>query len=149
MKINELIEETFARIQRYELHIESVHAAINCLGRDLVDRGNIIERLYAAQSREWQTLFMFGLASDEKTRERIKAAAYESFLNDHIHVAGYFGASSAGWLSADEEEFRKMCRDLFAPKEAKELNKKVLLEAGVANLTVKKRPKIQELKSNE
>jgi hypothetical protein len=146
MKIDELIEETFARIQKFQLHIESVLAAINALGRDLVDRGNIVERLYAAQNREWQTLFMFGLAAEKETRDRIKAAAYESFLNDHIHVAEYFGGSSSGWLVSDEKEFRRMCRELFAPSEAKDLNEEVLRQAGVANLVPRRKSKIEELK---
>lgn len=74
---------------------------------------------------------MFGMVVDEKTRERIRAAAYENFLNDHMHIASYFGATSGGWLCADEEEFRRMCKELFAPKEAKELNSDALRELGL------------------
>lgn len=120
MKIDKTIEEIFARIQKYQLHIECVHAAFNTLGRDGINRGNIIEKLYEAQSREWQSLFMFGLVVDEKIKDRIKAAAYESFLNDHIHVAQYFSQNSSSWFSSDEDEFRKMCRTLFAPENMRE-----------------------------
>jgi hypothetical protein len=130
MKIDKTIEEIFARIQKYQLHIECVHAAFNALGRS-IDRGNIIEKLYEAQSREWQSLFMFGLVVDEKIKDRIKAAAYESFLNDHIHVAQYFSQNSSSWFSSDEDEFRKMCRTLFAPENMrKEIEEVVALAKG-------------------
>lgn len=139
MKINKIVEEIFIRIEKIQLHIESVLAAVNYLGRDVPDRGDIVEKLYARQNKEWQDLFMFGMVVDEKTRERIRAAAYEHFLNDHMHIASYFGTTSGGWLLADEEEFRRMCKELFAPKEAKELNSDALRELGLKEPSLKPR----------
>jgi F0F1-type ATP synthase beta subunit len=84
---------------------------------------------------------MFGLVSDEATRDRIKAAAYEGFLSDRIHVASYFTKSN-GWMSADEETFRNMCAVLFAPKMVKEEDKKLLEELKL------KEPRLTELNMN-
>lgn len=132
MELKEIIEDCFTNILRYQHHIDSVHAAQFSVENITVDRagintGNLLQYLYTAQNREWRNLFMYGLVSDEPTRDRIKAAAYESFLSDRIHVASYFTKSS-GWMSADEEKFRNMCAELFAPKVAKEENKKMLAE---------------------
>jgi hypothetical protein len=128
MELQEIIEECFTKILRYQHHIDSVYAAQHSIEnfKDN-DPGNLLEHLYAAQNREWRNLFMFGLVSNEPIRDRIKAAAYENFLSDRIHVASYFTKSSS-WMSADEKDFRRMCCELFAPKIAKEEDKKLLKE---------------------
>ena len=129
MELKEIIEDCFTNILRYQHHIDSVHAATYSVENNLrgLSTGNLLEHLYAAQNREWRNLFMFGLVSDEATKDRIKAAAYESFLSDRIHVASYFTKSN-GWMSADEEKFRNMCAVLFAPKIVKEEDKNLFKE---------------------
>lgn len=65
---------------------------------------------------------MFALALPDKERERIKAAAYERFLTDKSSVGYYLegGINASSWSCVEEDEFRAMCRELFAPKEEKQ-----------------------------
>lgn len=127
----EFVEKTLSRIMLLQKHQESVMAAVHCvLNERDCNFGNLIEVLYRAEVKEWRNLFMFGLVVDDETRDRIKVAAYERFLDDHIHVSNFW-TNSSDWLHSSEEEFRRMCKSLFAPAEAKKMDKELMQKLGV------------------
>lgn len=130
--VKQIVEHTFAKIISLQNHIDNVHAAQRAVGRDHnLNCGNLIQTLYAEQVREWKNLFMFGMVMDDETKDRIKAAAYQHFLSDRIHVADYYSNASYEWMEAGEDEFRRMCRELFAPENVKEAEKEILRELSV------------------
>jgi len=117
-----LCEESAMRIGQIQEHIKSVDAAISCLhernGFDFKsDVGQLLNCLYSEELKEWRHFFMFGLALDDDDKDRIKAAAYQRFLNDKMHVAHWLnnGISPAMWMSADEKRFREMVKRAFYP----------------------------------
>lgn len=127
-KFKSIIESTFARIISIQNHIDNVYAALNSVTSECRSDGNLIESLYAKQNKEWQNLFMFGLVADQDSRDRIKAAAYQRFLNDKMYVKSYMGDN---WLMMEEEEFRRMCRELFAPTSAKIKQNEIIKELDI------------------
>lgn len=119
----QMVEESLVRISHIQEHIKSVDAAVSFLRNrkrhDEFNTGETRGRLFEAELDEWRNLFMWAITLDGEEKERIKAAAYERFLKDGIHVAHWFnnGVSPGSWLSSDETQFRDMARKAFAPKE--------------------------------
>lgn len=63
----------------------------------------------------WHSLFMFGLVVPDEIKDRIKAAAYERFLNEKASIMefAYCGEIPSSWFTKDEEEFRKLLRERY------------------------------------
>jgi hypothetical protein len=107
------------RIEKIRIHQENVINASQLVRAKTmdgkVDCGQLLDKLYKEELDEWRNLMLFGLVADNETRDRCKAAAYDRFLQDRMHVAHYFsgGGTPARWLASDEAEFRQMARDLF------------------------------------
>ena len=117
----QLLEESLERIMHVREMIESFGAITSYLsnhGRESINQGDILSMLYERELNEWRGLFMWGLVADEKTRDRVKAAAHERFLSDRMHVAHWMfnGENPSSWLVKDEEEFRAATKEMFAPK---------------------------------
>lgn len=123
MKNEKIIAQLLETIELVNQHIQAVMAAKYCIqhhGRrgTQIDE-NITDELYQMELDAWRSVFMFGLTLPDRERERIKAAAYERFLSDKSSVGFYLngGTHASSWSCADEDQFRSMCRELFAPKE--------------------------------
>lgn len=136
-----LLEECLQRIELLQMHIAAVESASSQLSRlkpyqnFKVDDGNLRSSLIVEELDEWRKLFMWTLTVDDATRERIKAAAYERFLNGRNSVAEWLnpdGRYAGGWLSSDEDEFRAMAKKAFQPKTWSFLDSNAKLEA-IAN----------------
>ena len=123
----QVVEECLVCIQLLQEHINAVDAAAYFVGRlephytTPVDFGNLREKLINLELEEWRKLFMWALTLTAEEQDRIKAAAHDRFLNNKAYVAHWFtgGTYTDRWLVADEEEFREMAREVFAPKEKK------------------------------
>lgn len=117
-----MVEEALARVEVIQKHQEAVMAAsyyVNYRKPHLqVVAGNLLDHLNALELDEWRNVFMWALTVTDAERDRIKAAAQERFLSDKMHVAQWFhdGTTPGKWLVADEEEFRAMVKEVFAPK---------------------------------
>jgi hypothetical protein len=61
----------------------------------------------------WRNLFMWAMTLPQKEIDRIKAAAYERFL-DKFSVSHWLGDPTS-WSQATEDEFREMARKAFKP----------------------------------
>lgn len=123
----QVVEESLVLIQLLQEHTNTVDAAASFI-RHLkphyttpVDFGNLREKLINLELEEWRKLFMWALTLTTEEQDRIKAAAHDRFLNNKAYVAHWFtgGTYTDRWLVADEEEFREMAREVFAPKEKK------------------------------
>jgi hypothetical protein len=125
MKISnkKLIEESLERIELLQLHIAAVDSAKAHLSRlkqwqgFKVDSGNLRSELIDAELDEWRKLFMWCLTIEDETRDRIKAAAYQRFLDQRNNVSQWLnpdGIVASRWLKADEDEFRVMVSKLFS-----------------------------------
>lgn len=120
----DMVTQCLERIDLWQEHIRAVQAAQYRLGETRRGKDPVGQDLYfqliEAELDEWRGLFMWCLTLDDAERDRIKAAAHERFLADHVQVAQWFTGSTcpSSWLSADEDTFRAMARNAFAPKEA-------------------------------
>ena len=124
----QVVEECLVRIQLLQEHVNAVDAAAYFVSHlephyaTPVDFGNLREKLISLELEEWRKLFMWALTLTAEEQDRIKAAAHDRFLNNKAYVAHWFtggGYTTGKWLVADEEEFREMAREVFAPKEKK------------------------------
>jgi hypothetical protein len=79
--------------------------------------GKVFADLVQWELDEWSGLLMWGLVADQGTQDRVKAAAHERFLSDKFNVSKWFTGDEnpAGYLTADDEEFRAMAKKAFAP----------------------------------
>ncbi len=120
-----VIEEILGRIEELQVHTKNLNAALRHVNLRNHNRGSgamesaLRNELYRLELEEWRNLFMWGMVVDEAARDRIKAAAYERFLGDRIAVTHWLepsGISPGMWYSADEEAFRDMAREAFAPR---------------------------------
>lgn len=116
----DLVVEILERIEHIQNHLNALEGVVYYVqgrkyGRADVDPGNIRQHLFELELNEWRNLFMFAITLPDGERKRIKAAAYDRFLRDGMHVANYFsgGDSPSSWLAADEEEFRAMVKQKF------------------------------------
>lgn len=127
MKITnkKLIEECLERIDLLQLHIAAVDSAKTHLSRlkswqgFKVDSGNLRSELIDAELDEWRKLFMWCLTIEDDVRDRIKAAAYQRFLDQRNSVSQWLnpdGVVASSYLKADEDEFREMASKVFSPK---------------------------------
>jgi nicotinic acid phosphoribosyltransferase len=125
MKISnkKLVEECLERIELLQLHIAAVDSAKAHLSRlkqwqgVRVDSGNLRSELIDSELDEWRKLFMWCLTIEDETRDRIKAAAYQRFLDQRNNVSQWLnpdGVVAGSWLKADEDEFRIMVSKLFS-----------------------------------
>lgn len=118
----QMVEETLIRIEQIQAHIGAIEAAVRYLNHrnrhGNIDCGTLRSSLIQEELKEWQNLFMWGMTLDGAERDRIKAAGYQRFLRDGMHVAQWMndGVSPTHWLEADDAEFRAMARKAFAPK---------------------------------
>ena len=115
-----MLEQALERIMHVREMQESFSSAYSYLsnaGRDPISAGNMREELYRRELDEWRGLFMWGLVCDEKTRDRVKAAAYERFLSDKMCVNKWLfnDENPKSWLTKDENEFRASVKELFKP----------------------------------
>ena len=124
MKISNkrMIEECLERIELLQLHIANVDSAKAHLSRlkqwqgFKVDSGNLRSELIDTELDEWRKLFMWCLTIEDETRDRIKAAAYQRFLDQRNNVSQWLnpdGVVASRWLKVDEDEFRAMASKLF------------------------------------
>lgn len=124
LSTKKMLEESMARIELLQLHISAVDSAASHLSRikyhDFkVDKGNLRSALIEEELDEWRKLFMWGLVVDDELRERVKAAAYQRFLDQRNSVAQWLnpdGVVAGSWLQSEEDEFRKMVNKAFKPK---------------------------------
>lgn len=86
-----------------------------------LDTGNLRSTLIDMELEQWRHLCMWGLTIEDETKERIKASVYSRSLRDGISVYDWIdgGVSPGKWLTASEDEFRAMAKELFKPKEEK------------------------------
>jgi len=117
-----MLEESLERIMHIREMLESFSAIYSYLtsrGRDPINAGNMREELYRRELDEWRGLLMWGLVCDDKTRDRLKAAAYERFLSDKMCINKWLfnGENPSSWLTRDEQEFRDTVKKLFKPSE--------------------------------
>lgn len=110
-----------ATIQNMISALEDVTWFLQGHQRKDLDTGNLRTTLFAIELEEWRNAMMWGLVLDHNELVRLRAAVYDRFLKDGIHVAHYFsgGVDPGMWLSADEDEFRAMCLELFKPGDKK------------------------------
>jgi len=121
MNKKKMIEEALGRIMQVREMIESFGAIKSYLtnhGRDNINCGSIYEELYRRELDEWRGLLMWGLIVDHDTRDRIKKAAYQRFLSQKMCVNKWMfnDGNPSSWLTATEEEFRKMVKEEFIEK---------------------------------
>lgn len=123
----EIVKQALVRIEVLRKDMDNLQAIQRRLGSrytsDLKkpDFGNIFQLLVERELDEWRGVFMWGMTLEDKDRERIKAAAHQSFLREGIGVSHWWndGESPSSWLVADEEKFRAMAKKAFGPKEKK------------------------------
>lgn len=136
----ETVEDIIADIKRIDEHISNISAAQSYLHsgfsryRDSEDRihsGNLLSALYMEQNRLFRNLFMFGLVVDKRTRDKIKAIAYDRYIKDHH----FYPTMNRHRVSYDmeEQEFDRACRSLFAPETAIKLEKELMKDLGLKN----------------
>ena len=124
MKISDkkIIEETMVRIEVLENFIQNIERAASYLRQERkyesIDFGNLRDKLIDKELDEWRHLFMWGLVVDQKTRDRVKAAAYNRFLGKDMAVSHWInnGVTPSSWLASSEDEFREMTKKLFESK---------------------------------
>jgi hypothetical protein len=122
----QMVEESLTRIMQIREMIDSFGLVKSFLMRRGDERdincGNIYEKLYERELDEWRGLFMWGLITDEPTRDRIKAAAYERFLSEKkgVHQWMFNGENPSKWLASTEDEFREFLKEEFINKQTKE-----------------------------
>ena len=125
MKTNKkYLEECLTRIQYLQELQQNVMVATNYLHsacHDNLNTGNILDKLYDAELKEFRTLFIFALTVDDETKDRIKLIAHERFLKAKCDISYLFndGMVNQAYSCQTEEEFREMARIAFAPKELK------------------------------
>jgi hypothetical protein len=118
-----VVEQALARIDIIREKQEWVYQALSLLRartpRTKPDAGNIMQLLHEAELDEWRNVGMWGLTLDQAEQDRLKAAFHDHFMGKNKHVAYWLndGISPTTWFAADEEEFRKMAREAFSPKE--------------------------------
>jgi hypothetical protein len=128
MKNKEMVQNLLEQIEVVRNHYDATQGALYFMRTQRYGMDNnklypdeLLHTLIATELDLWRSVFMFGMTLSDEDRDRIKAAAYDRFLNDNMSVRHYLpGGESAGmWFVKDEEEFRAMCKELFAPKEKK------------------------------
>lgn len=115
-----MLEEALHRIEYIHELLEAyglIKSFLTKEGRDLVNCGEIFEKLVERELNEWRGVFMWGLVVDNETRQRVKAMAHERFLSNRMSVSRWMndGIQPSKWLVADEEEFRTMVAEAFNP----------------------------------
>ncbi len=119
----QMVEEAMGRITAAQEHTKAVHAAAQFLSRpnrrQNIDYSALITALYERELEDWRGLLLWGITLSDEERERVKAAAFERFLSDGRYVADWMndGLAGGGWLTADEDQFRAMAKEVFAPKD--------------------------------
>ena len=126
MKISNkrITEECLARIEMISKCIDDIDKISSLLYQRKhrgwnVDPGNMRSTLIEEELHEWRHLCMWGLTLDDEEKDRIKAAVYNRFLSSDMNISYWLnnGISPSTWSTADEDEFRKMAREVFKPKE--------------------------------
>lgn len=123
MSKKQMLEEAMARICYVRELQQAYLACTTALQRRnreyKVGDNKVYYDLMQWELAEWRGLLMWALVADQDTQDRIKAAAHERFLSDRMEVASWFhdGVHPGRYLSADEEEFRRMAKEAFKPKE--------------------------------
>lgn len=118
----EIVSQCMERVKCWQHHCAAIDAACYALNNDKrhvsVETGNLRDLVIQRELDAWRDLAMWGLTLDKDERDRIKAAVHERFLRDGMNVAKWFsnGRDPGSWLAADDEEFRAMAREYFAPK---------------------------------
>lgn len=122
MSKKNILEETMTRIMQIREMQESYMNCVQALRRKDRDYQHgdrkVFNDLCQWELDEWRNLLLWGIVCDQPTRDRAKAAAHERFLSERHSVAEWLndGVRPNKWLVADEEEFRKMAKEAFAPK---------------------------------
>lgn len=122
LRNKQMVEEAMVRIEAIREHIKAHNAALFCISQyrrgEHVEQGDILGKLIEIELNEWRNLFMWALTLEPAEQDRIKAAAHARFLADGMHVANWLndGVSPSIWLESEEQEFREMARNHFAPK---------------------------------
>lgn len=127
MKNKELVMNLWTQIDETQRHHNAVMAAVSYLHnshsysqKSFSD--DIIVALIKKELDLWRQLFMFALTLPGADQERVKAAAYDRFLNEQMSVSSYMNNCRGGssWSVAEDEEFREMVRNTFKPREGAE-----------------------------
>jgi hypothetical protein len=122
LRNKDVVIQCLTAIEECHEHIEALHGAGRFIRTHLPHEthGDSVyhDLLMKIELEQWRNLFMWALTVDAKTQARIRAAAHERFLVNRMSVTKWLSIGSApmAWLEADEEEFRKMAREVFAPK---------------------------------
>lgn len=116
------LEETMGRIMQIREMQEAYMTCVSALRRKDRDYQHGDSKVFNDLSKweldEWRNLLLWGIVCDQPTQDRVRAAAHERFLSDRHSVAEWLndGIRPGKWLTADEEEFRRMAKEAFAPK---------------------------------
>ncbi len=117
----DVVVQCMETIEQCQEHVNALHGAGYFI-RDHLSHETHGDSVYhdllmRIELEQWRKLFMWALTIDSDTKDRIKAAAHERFLFDRMCVDQYFsnGRTPSAWLAADEDEFRRMAREMFAP----------------------------------
>ncbi len=71
---------------------------------------------------------MWGLIADQDTKDRIKAMAYEKYLENRSRTQWFDNYDFRDWFDCSEDEFKEKAKCLFAPKVAKDEEENLLNE---------------------
>ena len=118
----DMVKNTIVSINQIQEHQKAVMSAfcraddLNRGSKDTVNCGNLLEKLYQSENELWRNLFAWGLTLEADEQKDIKALAHARILSDEKSVAHHFndGVTPGQWLSKDEKEFRKICKEYFS-----------------------------------
>jgi hypothetical protein len=109
----QLLRERLEIIEEIHEHIKAVESAMRF--KPGVDCGGLLQSLLNSELEEWRKLFMWAITLDAKSLTRIKAAAYARFLSKEKSPIHWLdsGVSPSSWLKVEDDEFKRMVKELF------------------------------------
>lgn len=85
--------------------------------RQTVDCDSIIAALYMCECQSLNRMLAMSLCGDADSQKRIKAMVHASIIAGNNSVRQWIGGSNGNWLTADENEFRRMAAKAFLAEE--------------------------------
>lgn len=85
--------------------------------RTTVDCDPIIAALYRCECESLNRMLAMSLCGDDDTQKRVKAMVHERMIAGNNSARAWGGGSNSNWLTADENEFRKMAALAFLKEE--------------------------------
>lgn len=124
LKNKDLVLQTLERIECIHQMLDQLQNIVHfCSNRyESSNTGSELHtKLIEKELNEWRNLMMWCLTLTGDEQDRVKSAVYDRFLNDGMCVSHWLssdGKTPSRWLLADEEEFRTMAKELFAPNQS-------------------------------